>query len=157
MMKVLALRPAPDKVSVVLVEGDQSSFTVPFRAEWPVSDADDTRIGDLCEIRKRIIEHVTQMQPDAICVTPFEPFALTKGKPSMSTFRTAELRGVLLEASHSTGRPTEQRDKKLVNATIGQRKAAQYTDDDAFWGHLGTDFQKKYRDVTLVALSKIRA
>jgi len=155
-MRVAALDPFSKGVYFVLVEGDAASFAVPFHEEWGMAEADDARLQDLAEIRKRVVEHLVRMKPDAVCVTPFEPFALTKGKPSMAAFRTAELRGVLAEAACASGCPTEFRANRDVNAGIGQRKAGQYSKDDAFWAHLGKRFLKKFRDTAIVALSKVR-
>jgi Holliday junction resolvasome RuvABC endonuclease subunit len=151
-MRVVGLRPSTNVVQVVLVDGDKASFTVPFREEWKL--ADDERLNDYVEIRKRLVERMRRWKPDAACIEQLEGLALTM-RPSMSWFKTAELRGVLAEATASEGIATEFRTDKNVTASIGT-KAAECRADNAFWDkNLGSDFLKKYRQAVLVALSRI--
>jgi len=153
-MKVVALLPSTNLVQVVLVEGDAAHFTVPFREEWKL--ADESRLDDYVEIRKRLVERLNQWKPDAACIVPLEAFALSKSRPTIAWFKTAELRGVLAEAARSAGVKTEYRSEANVTAALGS-KAAGYRADDAFWDkNVGADFLKKYRDVVLVAVSRIR-
>jgi hypothetical protein len=153
-MKVVGLLPSTSVVQVVLVDGDKTSFTVPFREEWKL--ADDKRLDDYVEIRKRLVERMKQWKPDVACVVQLEGFALKKARPTMAWFKTAELRGVLAEASRSEGIATEFRSEANVTASLGAKKAADYRADDAFWDkNVGADFLKKYREVVLVAVSRI--
>jgi hypothetical protein len=154
-MKVVGLLPSPSLVQVALVEGDPTTFTVPFRDEWKL--ADEGRLDDYVEIRKRLVEHMSHWNPDAVCIVPLEGFALSKGRPTMPWFKTAELRGVLAEAARSAGVATEFRNEATVSASLGLKTAAEYRRDDVFWDrNVGTGFLKKYRDVVLVAVSRIR-
>src|SRR5712671_5843239 len=100
-MKVVGILPSTSLVQVVLVEGDKVTFTVPFREEWKL--ADDRRLDDYVEIRKRLVERMKQWKPDMACVVQLEGFALKKARPTMSWFKTAELRGVVAEATTSEG------------------------------------------------------
>ena len=154
-MKVVGLLPSTNLVQVVLVDGDSASFTVPFREEWKL--ADESRLDDYVEIRKRVVERMNQWEPDIVCIVQLEGLALSKARPTMSWFKTAELRGVLAEASRSAGVETEFRTEAIVTASLGSKKAAEYRADDLFWNtNVGADFLKKYRQVVLVAFSRIR-
>ncbi|MGO8994558.1 MAG: hypothetical protein ACLQVI_14670 [Polyangiaceae bacterium] len=151
-MRVAGLLPSTNLVQVVLVDGNRTAFTVPFREEWKL--ADDRRLDDYVEIRKRLVERMKQWKPDVACIVQLEGFALKKARPTMSWFKTAELRGVLAEAITSAGIATEFRTEGSVTASLGA-KAADYRANNAFWDtNLGADFLKKYRDVVLVAFSR---
>jgi hypothetical protein len=153
-MRVVGLLPSTNLVQVVLVDGDKTSFTVPFREEWKL--ADDRRLDDYVEIRKRLVERMRQWKPDVACIVQLEGLALKKARPTMSWFKTAELRGVLAEATASEGIATEFRTEANVTTSLGM-KAADCRADNGFWDkNLGSDFLKKYREVVLVALSRIR-
>jgi hypothetical protein len=155
-MKVVGLNPSTTLVQVVLVEGDADNFSVPYREEWNLTSAE--RFEDYAQIRTRITERLTNWRADAVVVADLEPFALKRGKAQMSWFKTAELRGVLAEASHAAGTATEYRTQKSVGEDLGDRTAKEYQSDDTFWNkHLGDGFLKKYRQVVLLALSRIRS
>jgi hypothetical protein len=118
---------------------------------------EEQRLGDYGQMRLRIMEHLRAWEPDVVAIADLEPYALKMRRASLAMFRTAELRGVLAEASHSSGVETLLRTQKAIGEDLGTRSAGQYHADDAFWDtHVGSDFLKKYRDAVLLALSCIR-
>lgn len=162
-MKVLSIDPSSKGLKLALVDGDAKAFKVPFKTTWPVDDED--RLASLVEIRKRLLETLAALAPDVVCVIPLEPMALRGGKRGspdavgrarMSWFHTAELRGVIAEGARSTIKAVEFRAKAAVTRGMGGRGAS-FIDDEAFWEkELGPDFPKKYREVVLVGVSKLR-
>lgn len=147
-MKVVAFFPKHGELQVVLVDGTRDAFKIDFYEGWSVGDED--RIADYVSIRKRVAERVQSWAPDAVCIAPQEPAAL-RGGARLAMFATAELRGVVAEASRSVCSMTLYRTAAKVSKSIGDRKTAEYIDDEAFWR--GHDLPKKFRGAALIALS----
>lgn len=155
-MRVAGITLSTKVMQIVLVDGDDVNFTVPFREEWVLSDDGQARLDDYVEIRKRLTERLSAWAPAAVCIEPLEPMALRGRNARVSMFKTAELRGVVAEASRALDLQTEFRSKSAKNEVGSVRNAEQYRKDDSFWKHLGNEFLKKYRDAALLALSRIR-
>lgn len=151
-MKVVAIELSTNVVRVVLVDGDASSFDVPFREEWLLSSAN--RCDDYVQIRKRLADRVKRWTPDVVCVEPVEPIALRKASGGM--MQTAELRGIVAEAAASEGASVEFPYKATIKTHLGGRDAATFAKDEAEWQHLGADFLKKYRAAATIAVSHLR-
>lgn len=84
----------------------------------------------------------------------------------MSWFETAELRGVLAEATHSAGFSLKIRSKGDITRSLNPprrkggppaRPANEFEKDDAFWAQIAADdLEKKYRHAALLAFSYCR-
>jgi hypothetical protein len=165
-MRGIGAIPSTSAVLLVAVEGDGESITVPYKDEWKLSGDDRSRW--YAEVRARLIERIRTSKADFVCIEDLEPMALKNGKPTLAWFRTAELRGVLAEASHTATVPVELRTSGAVTRAmspasprgsgIKRRPAAEFLKDEAFWLKLlGDGFPKKYREGALLVLSKMRA
>jgi hypothetical protein len=113
-MKVVGIIPRGAGVQIAFVVGTADGFEVRHHDEWVVRQ-EEGRLDDYVQIRTRLIEHLRAWQPDYVCIAPLEPAALKfdpehpERRPTMAMFRTAELRGVVAEASTAFGAVTEFR------------------------------------------------
>ena len=153
-MKVVGIVPSPSAIFVAFLDSTKTTIACPFHDEWNLSSAD--RPNDYVALRARLVEKLEQWRPDAVCITAFEPFALTKGRAQASWFKTAEVRGVVVEAARSVVPDTEVRSKRTIKTSMGGQSVETCVKDDAFWQRrLATSLPKKYRESALLALSRI--
>jgi hypothetical protein len=150
-MKVVAIELSTTTVRIVLVEGDKTTFDVPYREEWSL--ASPKRCDDYVEIRKRAVDRIQKWKPDVVCIKPLEPMALRRASGGM--IQTAELRGVLTEAAAAAGFVVEFPYKASVNGHFGGG-AKGFARSDVEWVHLGADFLKKFRPAATLAVSRLR-
>jgi hypothetical protein len=154
-MKVVGIVPSPSSVIVTRLDSDQDGIVCAFHDEWKMTASD--RLSDYVTLRARLVEKLQQWQPDAVCITALEPFALKMGKAQASWFKTAEIRGVVAEAARSVMQGTYLRPKVAVGKGMGGRRVDECIADDALWqGALNKEIPKKYRESALLALSWIR-
>jgi hypothetical protein len=156
-MTVLALEPHSDHVLVVMVQLDGADPTIRLYDTYDLGSAG--RPAGLAAIRTRIHELVSSKRPELVVVKDSEALTpATKKYVAASWFRTAEVRGVVLEAAHTAGARTEARGAAAVSRTIGARRGKEYVADDRYWAEQvrGTLTNKKYRPAALMAISALK-
>ena len=153
-MKVVGIVPSPSAVLIAYLESTAGPTSCHFHDEWNLSGSD--RLNDYVALRTRLVERLQQWRPDTVCITAFEPFALTKGRAQASWFKTAEVRGVVAEAARSVVSHTELRSKKTIKTSMHGKSVDECVKDDALWiARLAFTIPKKYREGALLALSRI--
>jgi hypothetical protein len=161
-MIVLVLAPQPKAVTILAADGDRSSIIIPFTDEWKMSGTDRPRWYG--ELRARLIERARSLAPQVLCIQQLEPMALKRGRPRISWFHTAEVRGVVAEAAHEVRTQVEFVTQGDVTRAMSptparesgkkRRPAADFMKDDSFWATvLRSELPKKYREAALLALS----
>lgn len=152
-MKVVGIVPSPSAILIAFLDSTGTAIVCPFCDEWSLSAAD--RLDDYVALRARLVEKLEQWKPDTVCITAFEPFALTKGRAQASWFKTAEVRGVVAEAARSIVAATELRSKRTIKTSMEGKNVDACVKDDTLWQRLTGSLPKKYRESALLALSRI--
>lgn len=159
-MRVVGVDPSRESVIIVVVDYAASKITVSYKDEWKMSGTN--RSQWYAEVRTRFMERLRDVKPACVSIAPVESQGLRHAR--FSWFETAELRGVVAEASHSAGVVSEMRSKSDITRSLHPpkkkgdpklRPASEFEKDDAFWLSILTSaLEKKYRPAALLAYSR---
>ena len=162
-MKVIALDPVPRGVRLVVFVGELGKANSPKVMLYVTYEfnEDEARPAGLAQIRTRLRTLFEKEKPDKVFVEPLEGHALrgaNKRNVNIGWFESAESRGVAAETAHSANCNVSFRNRAEVTRSMGDRKGAEYAEDDAFWADEVEGFlPKAYREAALMAISFLRA
>lgn len=161
-MRAVGVVPATSLVTVVAVDVEASTATVSYTDEWKMSGT--SRPPWYAELRTRLTERLRTPKPDLIVLADVEARGMkhaTKG-----WFETAEARGVLAEAAHSSGVTLKVQPFSSVTRLLNPARtkgappstpAAKFLDDETYWSTLLTQpVPKKWRKAALLAIAHAR-